>query len=438
MAKAAKEQPNFFEPDTNDCPYHAYARLREEEPVWRDPMTGMYWLTRYEDIRAASLDAKRFTNRIGNGAGSTERGMRPDDPERAEQLRKELELEAELAGLYEEKGWPTTPTLSGRDEPDHMAVRRLFDHAFRPKRVKDLDPYVEQLANQLFDEFLDAGRCDWVTQYAVPLPLYVIGRQMGVPEEDMQQIRAWTDAWVQRMGLMQTPEERRWSAEQEIEAQQYFQQKYDELREQPNDSLLSELVNTTVADWGRKLSDNELHSEMMADLFVGGAETSTNALSGGMMLLIQRPAVWEQLTSDPERYLEPFVEEVLRIESPVQGLLRETAEDVELHGVTIPAGSAVCLRYGAGNRDERHYDDPVEIDLDRKQNRKHLAFGVGTHHCLGAPLARRELYYGFKVLVERVESMRFVEGENDFRFAPNFFLRGLKHLQVEFTPRAAQ
>lgn len=423
---------NFFDQPTHDCPYHAYQQLRDHAPVWQDPVTGMWTLTRYDDIRTALLDAERFTNRIGNSAGATERGVHPQDEEKARQLLEAAALERRIQELYEEKGWPTCPTLSGLDEPKHMQLRRLFDHAFRPARVRELDPFVESLAERLFDAFADEGRCEWVSQLAIPLPLYVIGRQMGVPDQDMPQIKRWTDAWVARMGLNQTPDERVWSAEQEIEAQQYFQKRYEERRAQPDDSLLSELVNTQVKEWGRNLTDNELHSEMMADLFVGGAETTTNALSGGVMLLIQNPDVWAKVKADQERYLEPFVEEVLRLESPVQCLLRETACDVELHGVTIPKGAIVSLRFASANRDERRYENPEGFDLDRKNPRGHLAFGTGTHHCLGAPLARRELFYGFKVLFERVQEMWFIEGANDFHYRPNYFLRSLEHLDIGF------
>jgi cytochrome P450 len=431
------EEINLFDPATNDCPYHAYQMMRDEAPVWKDPTTGMYHLSLYDDIRSATLDPARFTNRIGNAAGATEKGIRPDDPSLSDELRAELELEQEIADRYTEHGWLPVPTLSGLDEPDHMIRRRLFDFAFRPNRIKNLDPFVEALAHRLVDDFIQDGRTDVVTSFAIPLPLYVIGKQMGSPEADMQQIKAWTDAWVQRLGLMQTRDERLWSVDQEIEAQHYFINKYEELRETPNDSLLSDLVNKEIPELGRALNDNELHSEMMADLFVGGSETTTNALSGGVMLAIQNPEVWARVKADPDTYLEPWCEEVIRLETPVQGLLRETAEDIEMHGVTIPAGSAVCLRYAAGNRDARRYAESAEvIDLDRKQPRTHLSFGTGIHHCLGAPLARREMYYGFKAIVERIDDMWFIDGANDFSFAPNYFLRGLKHLHIGFTPRS--
>lgn len=430
------EKINLFDPATNDCPYPAYAQMREEAPVWKDPTTGMYHLTRYDDIRAATLDPKRFTNRIGNAAGATERGIRPDDPDLSDELRAELELEQELADKYANHGWTPTPTLSGLDEPEHMERRRLFDYAFRPKRILELDPFVEALANRLLDDFIGKGTTEFVSSFAIPLPLYVIGHQLGAPEGDMMQIKAWTDAWVQRLGLMQTPDERRWSADQEIEAQHYFQKMYEGLRANPNDSLLSELVNKEIPGLGRTLTDNELHSEMMADLFVGGSETTTNAISAGIVLAVRNPEKWDQVKSDPATYLEPFIEEVLRLETPVQGLLRETSEDIEMHGVTIPEGAAVCLRYAAGNRDDRRYGEtPEEMDLERKQPRTHLSFGTGIHHCLGAPLARRELHFSFKAIVERIERFWFIEGANEFAYAPNYFLRSLKALHIGFEPK---
>jgi cytochrome P450 len=419
---------NFFDPETNDCPYPAYETLRNEAPVWQDPRTGMFFVTRYDDIRAILLDTKRFSNGVGNGANNTGKAVQADDPiaQRAERLAK----------LYEEKGWPPAPSLDARDEPNHMQMRRMFDHAFRPSAIKEIDPYVEHLAYELLEGFLQDGRCEWVQQYAIPLPLYVIGRQVGVPDEDLPRIKGWTDKWIKRMGLMQSDEEAEESVLAEIEAQHYFQPMFEQLRREPNETLLSTLVNREIPEWGRPLNDNELHAEMMADLFVGGSETTTNALAAGVILLIENPDIWQQLGDEPEKYLPTFCEEVIRVESPVQGLLREAAEDIELHGVRIPAGSVLMLRYAAGNRDDRVFECPAEIDLERSKPRRHLGFGVGTHHCLGAPLARRELLYGFKALVDLVEEMWFIDGANDFSYHQNFFLRAVKELHIGFKPRA--
>ncbi|MDA0979072.1 MAG: cytochrome P450 [Proteobacteria bacterium] len=400
-----------------NCPYHAYSLLRDEAPVWVDPITGFYVITRFEDLRQVLLDTTHFSNDMRSGSSRDQ-----IDSERSRRMMQ----------LYEEKGWVPGATLAGRDDPNHREMRAMFNEAFKPKKIDAMDPFVRDTAYRLIDSFVDQGHCDWVKAYAVPLPLIVIGQQVGVPEADIWKIKAWTDAWVQRLGMMQTEEEERWSVEMEIEAQHYFQPIFERLRQQPDGTLLSELVNRVIPEWGRPLTDNELHAEMMADTFVGGSETTTNAIAYGMKLLIENPPVWEKLRHDPDRYLKTFCEEVVRLEGPVQGLFRKAARDIELHGVTIPAGAMINVRFAAANRDEREFACPEELDLDREKPGRHLGFGSGVHHCIGAPLARRELFWAFRALVDRVDNMRFAEGMNTFEVAPSFALRALKELHIEF------
>jgi len=223
--------------------------------------------------------------------------------------------------------------------------------------------------------------------------------------------------------------------DREIEAQHYFQPIFERLRANPDDSLISVLVNTVIEGWGRPLNDNELHAEMMADTFVGGSETTTNALAAGMKLLIENKDVWHRLKSDPERYMKTFVEEVVRLESPVQSLMRFCAKDTEIDGTVIPKGALVNVRFAAANRDERVFECPEKLDLDRPKAGSHMGFGSGTHHCLGAPLARRELTWGFQAVVDRFEDMDFAPGVNDFSVHPHFLLRSLKALHIEFEPK---
>lgn len=422
LAPKALDDINLLDGNLQNCPYPAYDKLREEAPVWQDPTTGFYVITRFEDLRSILLDPKRFLNSM-EGGQNTGSAL---DKARAERMQN----------LYKEKGWVPAPTLAGRDDPNHREMRAMFNEAFRPSRIARMDPFVEATAYKLIDAFVSDGHCDWVKQYAVPLPLIVIGHQMGVPEADIWRIKAWTDAWVQRLGLMQTEEEEQWSVEMEIEAQHYFQPRFEKLRREPDDSLLSEMVNRVIPEWGRALNDNELHAEMMADTFVGGSETTTNAIAYGMKLLIENPDAWAQLKANPDKHLKTFCEEVLRLEGPVQGLFRMTAEDVTLHGVNIPAGAMINLRYAAANRDGREFKCPTQLDLERDKPGRHLGFGSGIHHCLGAPLARRELYWAFKALCDRVDSMSFAAGKNTFEQAPSFSLRALNELHIELVPNA--
>ncbi len=415
---------NFLDQRVQNCPYPAYRLLRDEAPVWKDPITGFYVVTRFDDLRALLLDTEHYSNSMQGGQGG---GRNRLDAERAQRMHRR----------YQEKGWVPAPTLAGRDDPNHKQMRAMFNEAFRPKVINAMDPFVRDTAYKLIDAFIDDGQCDWVKQMAVPLPLIVIGQQMGVPEEDIWQIKAWTDAWVQRLGMMQTEEEEAWSVDMEIEAQHYFQPIFERLRKEPDGTLLSELVNREIPEWGRALTDEELHAEMMADTFVGGSETTTNAIAYGVKLLIENPQVWQKLKSDPEKYLRTFCEEVVRLEGPVQGLFRYAAKDLELHGVQIPAGAMINIRYAAANRDEREFDCPAEIDLERDKPGRHLGFGSGVHHCVGAPLARRELYWSFRALCDRIDDMSFTPGANTFEQAPNFALRALQELHIDFVAKPA-
>jgi cytochrome P450 len=414
---AALDDAALADVEVLECPYPTYDLLREQAPVWQDPDTGLYVITRYADLRQILADTERFSNwRSSN-----------DHENLTGSARTAYEL-------FKAKGWVPAASLAGRDDPDHTQMRSVFDAAFRPRRINELDPQVEALANRLMDDFLADGRCDYVKQFAVPLPLIIICKQMGARDEDVWQIKDWTDAWIKGVGFGLTEAEVIWATEMEIQAQHYFQPIFESLRRQPDDTLLSDLVNTVIPEWGRPLNDNELHCAMMQDTFVGGSETTTNALSAGIMLLAQNRSVWDKLKSDPDRYLRTFCEEVLRLEGPVQGLTRMAKVDMELHGVKIPKGSILMVRFAAGNRDSEHFSCPNEVDLERRNAASHLSFSSGTHYCLGAPLARRELHWGFKVFLDRIDEFKLVEGRNDLRHHPNYSLRALKELHIEFTP----
>ena len=421
----SKENINHSDVDltsnqVQQCPYSAYKTLRDDAPVYQDPKTGFFIVTRYEYVRELLLDTENFSSSFGAAAQKAESNINSDHVKQG-------------VKLFEEKGWIPAPTLAGRDNPNHKEMRSIFDKAFRSSKIKELETIVEKTSYDLIDAFIDKGSCDWVKEFSVPLPLKIIGVQMGIEnEEDLWKIKVSTDAFFHRIGMMLTKEQELEAIEKEIEGQHYFQPIFEKLRKNPDDSLLSELVNTEIEEWGRPLNDNELHAEMMADTFVGGSETTTNALSAGIKLLVENPDIWKRLKSDPDKYLKVFVEEVLRLESPVQSLMRTAAKDVIFHGVEIPKGSVVNVRYAAANRDERAFDEPEKINLDRKKAGSHMAFGSGTHHCLGAPLARRELWWGFKAALDRFKTINFSQNKNDFTYHPHYLLRALKELHIDF------
>jgi cytochrome P450 len=402
---------NLLDADTAACPYAAYRALRDEAPVWFDPAINMYILTRADDVRAAFLD-KRFSAEVAlAGAGQEEQ-------ERA---------------LFEQRGWVAGPSLTARDEPEHMAVRSLYEPAFKPAAIASMEPMIERHARRLIEDVVSAGCCDWVSTFAVPLPLHVTGEWLQIPEEDLPRARQWSDAFVSRTGVAQTPAERLASAEAELEAQHYFHDIFERVRRQPDKTMFSVLVNTEIPGLGRCLNENERQAEALIDLLVGGLESTANTLAEGARLLIEQPDLWEQLKCDPDSLLPPFIEEVLRLEASLQGVLRMTTTEVELHGTVIPARAPVVLRIGAANRDERRYHDPDEICLTRRQPRSHLGFGTGAHHCVGAPLARSELFHGFRALLDRVQTLALAAGAEP-QYKPSYFIRSLSSLKIEVTP----
>ncbi len=408
------EPISFANEDVLACPYDAYETLLADAPVYKDPGTGSYIVSRYEDVRAILLDPKRFSSE-GYLNAITDTVL----AERAERMR----------ALYRERGWLPDPALGFIDDPRHRDIRAVFERAFRAGRIKAMEPQIRDIAYQLADRLATLGSCDFVAEFAVPLPLHVTGLITGVPTEDLEKIRIWTDAFIRRFGLMISEEEERECVLLEIEAQHYLRALIERLRATPEDSLLSDLVNTPLSD-GTTLSDNALLAHLMADTFVGGSETTTSALASGLRLLCQHPGLYAKVRADPDTLLRPFIEEVLRLESPVQGLYRVATEDVVLHGQTIPAASVINLRYAAANRDDRHFGCPAALDVERRNSGSHLAFGSGIHHCVGATLARRELYWGFRSILERCGPITLAEA-NDFSHAPSLMLRRLAALHIE-------
>lgn len=212
-------EATLADPEILECPFPTYELLREQAPVWQDPRTGIYVITRYEDLRTICLDTERFSN------------LRPSND------HARLTGNARMAyEMFLDRGWVPGASLAARDDPDHKQMRSIFDKAFRPKRINELDPDVEFLAYELMGRFIDDGQCNLVKQYAVPLPLIIICRQMGARDEDIWQIKAWTDAWFRGTGFNLSKEQVTWATEMEIQAQHYFQPIFERLRKEPDDT----------------------------------------------------------------------------------------------------------------------------------------------------------------------------------------------------------
>ena len=400
---------DFFSPEVIESPFEFYRVVRQQAPVYLLPGTNIYMLTKLADIRQAAKDTATFSSDFLH-------------------VLKGPEPSPEAAQIYE-SGLEPVNTLLTLDPPRHKVYRSLINKVFSAKRVEKMHDYIEQIADELIDGFIARGECEFVKEFATALPVYVIADQLGVPRSDVGRIKAWSDAFASRLGGMANAEEEIENARLIVDYQRYMQAVVEDRRSSPRDDMISDLANTTIED-GRLMTMGETVS-MIEQMLVAGNETTTSALAGGMLLLIQLSDQMQTLLDDPT-VIDNAVEEILRLESPSAGLWRIVTRDAEIRGVKIPAGSMLMLRYAAGNRDEEVFNDSDSMDVCRANAGDHLAFGQGSHFCPGAMLARKEMQVSFTKLLQRLTNVRLVPEKNDFQHWPNMVLRGLKSLHITF------
>ncbi len=405
---------NFFDPEIVECPFAYYQNARAEAPVL--PLTApesgnpIFLVTRYEDVTQVLKDPELFSSRFMNPIGREK-----TDPH--------------IQAIYDQ-GWPWVDTLLTSDPPDHRRYRALVNRAFTAKRVRALEPFIERLANELIDAFIEDGACDFVAAFARPLPLRVIADQFGVPIEDLPAFKKWSDSFVARIGGLVSKEEELDCVRDVVALQHYLKERIDERRTSPMDDIMSDMVHAQV-EGESGLSDAELIN-MLQQLLVAGNETTANSLAGGLMGLLHDPTQLTAMRSDPN-LISGLVEESLRTVSAQSGMWRIATRDTTLAGIPIPGCATLLLRYDAANRDPAQFEDPEAFSVQRSNASSHLAFGYGIHFCVGALLARKEMEVGFKILLARLNTIRLAP-ENDFKHQPNMMLRGLKQLQITFDP----
>jgi len=396
-------------PETVEDPFAFYEALREQAPVHFDERLQTYLVSRYDGVWRVIHDTERFSSAIGPAA------LMP--PMEAIQLLL--------------TGHPPVHTLLTADPPEHIRFRTLVSRAFAPRRVSKMIDSIRALANELVDEFSGDGHLDLIAQFGVPFPLTLLADQLGVPRRDMPSFKRWADDIAAFLGGMISNERYVECAQSILDYQRYFEARIEECRAEPREGILSDVVHARI-DGVDPLSMAELLS-IFQQFIVAGHETSTNMIGSTLLLLLRNPDQLALVREDPA--LIPLaVEESLRLESPTQALFRIATCDVELEGVAIPGGSRVGVIYGSANRDPRKFDDPDRFDLRRPNLREHLAFGHGTHYCVGAGLARAEGAVALETLLARTRNLRLAAQGNDFAHHPSFILRGLKQLHLEFDP----
>ena len=413
--KETQASPDDFtiaDPAVQECPYDYYRALHEREPVHYDPHTDLWMIASYELAVEALTNWKVFSSAID--------------------LRRDVggPDTAESDALFEKEGYLVRDVLTQVDPPRHTVFRKLVDRTFTGPVVRRMEEYLTLHAGQLIDAFIDRGRCDFFNEFAVPLPLGVIADQLGVPQEDMPRFKTWSDAFIETLGIMLSPERKLECTRLIIEYQHYFVDRIEEKKSNPEDDILSGLVAARHED-GSELSTEELLA-LVQQLLVAGNETTRNHLAKSLLLLIENPAQQELLRKDLS-LVPNFVEESLRLESPVQGLFRVTTEDTTLGGCEIPKGAKIYVAYGAANRDDNKFPRAEALDVRRKNAIRHLAFSHGIHRCIGQMLARKELEIAIRAILTRMTDIALDEACPHPAHAPSFILRGLTSLHITFT-----
>jgi len=398
------------DPQVRECPYPFYKVLRDEAPAYFAEGLGCWIISRYDDCLAALRKPEVFSSKMGFRPGHV--------PE-------------EVTRIYNEEGYGDLPdTLVSNDPPSHTRYRKLVDRAFTAGRVKKMEAYIEQVTDEQIDLFVGRGSAEIMSELAVPLPVYVIADQLGVPRSLRDRFKAWSDAAVEPLGMLISAERHIECAKLVVEMQHYLVGVIEDRRRNPQDDMITDLATREVD--GEPLDIPDLLS-VIGQLLGAGNETSTSAIGAGVVQMARDPELVERLAAEPELGRN-FAEEILRHEAPVQGLFRRTLSDVEIGGVAIPVGSLVNLRYGSANRDERKFVDPDRFDVERRNASAHLAFGAGIHHCIGAQLARSEIAMAARQLARRVKNIRLKDPDS-LEHAPSVILRGLKRADILFDKR---
>jgi cytochrome P450 len=417
---------NPFDPTVLQCPFPHYAQMREDAPVLHLEHLGLYLVTRHDLVLEVVRDLQTYSSQFG-GASM---------PMSAEDRAKFAEVMAE--------GYPRVPTMLTADQPEHTRYRRLVAKAFSPRAIADLEPEIRRITTELVDAIVakaagGTATIEFVEEFGVPLPVRVIAKALNVPDERLADFKRWSDDSIAGIGT-QISIDQRVAAERGVnEFQHYFAEQIERRRTDPQDDLLTNLLNARVDDDDPDVTDRRPLDmpEMLSivqQLLVAGNETTTKMLTEMMRLLGEHPDQWDAVRADLDR-VDRIVEETLRLSTPTQGMFRIVTRDTELGGVHLPAGSRIVIVFSSANRDESVFPHADDFDPDRDHVRDHLAFGKGIHYCLGANLSRLEGRIALQELASRIESFRLAD-DNAYGYFPSFMLRGLTSLTLEVTPAA--
>ncbi|WP_145321808.1 cytochrome P450 family protein [Paenibacillus xylanexedens] len=387
-------KPAFFTKEFTHNPYPVYEKLRNEEPVFRVmfPHGEFGWIiTRYEDA-VQILKDPRFTKDIAKRYGPENQSIFVNN-------------------------------MLFSDPPDHRRLRGLVQKAFTPKMIADMRSHIQEIADNLLDNLASQEKMNLIDDFAFPLPIIVISEILGVPLEDQDKFRMWSNSIIDAS----SSEHAEMFEQHAREFTEYLNAWFAKVRKNPGNDLISQLV--TAEDSGQQLSENELLG-VVSLLIIAGHETTVNLIGNGILALLEHPEQRELLIKQPE-LIHNAIEEMLRYNGPVEfSTSRWALEDIEFRGQHIAQGELVIVALDSANRDEEQFKDPDVFDITREKS-SHLAFGTGIHLCLGAPLARLEGEIAVSTLLNRFPNMQLQADVNELEWRPGMIVRGVKEIPVQ-------
>ncbi|MEY3091707.1 MAG: hypothetical protein RIU67_490 [Actinomycetota bacterium] len=392
------------DPDFIADPYPILSAIRETTPIFRNPATGQWTLTRFSDVHETLRD-KRLGRSYSHLFSHAEVGR--------------AEPDSRWAAFHQHERW----SLLCLEPPDHTRIRRLVAKVFTPRAVAALRPSIESLSADIFDRCAEMANFDLIADYAQPYSVAVICSMLGVPRSDTRALLDWSHSIV-KMYELSTPDDVCVRADRAAaEYIEYTRALIAEKRRNPDGLLVSELVR--VEDEGDVLTEDEIVSTTMV-LLEAGHEATVNTLGNGIRALMHHRGQWRRLVAG-EVDTRVAVEELLRFDAPLQLFERWVLEDgVEICGQPMRVGDEVAMLFGSAERDPRRFERPDEFDIGRGDT-AHIGFGGGIHFCVGAPLARQEIDVSLRGLVDRFPNLELVR---EPEYHPNFVIRGLKELRV--------
>ena len=406
------------------CHFPLFDDIRRHEPVYFSEALGAWVISRYDDCLSVLHDPVQWSTQMHTGP-------RPLNTLLGDRMA-ELAADSDTASLVAQSISVISrgPVLASADPPIHVRQRKLVNGAFRPSRLRALEPLVLQVANQLIDDFAQRGTVAFVKEFAVGLPMTIIAYALGVDNDDLDTFKRWSDDMVMPVGN-QNPslDQVRGYLESHRDFATYFTAKIAERQRVPADDVVSDVANAEID--GDRLELREQLS-IISQLLTAGNETTTKLITALALYLAERPDLQDRVRTDRSA-IPLLVEEVLRLEAPVGGLFRRAMSDIAIGSKTIPKGDHVWVLYSSANRDENQFSCPAEFDIDRSDLKDHIGFGHGQHYCLGAGLARLEATVSLNAVLDRMGPIALSD-HNDFAYEDSYLLRGLRELHLTFTP----